>query len=98
MAISPAVSSNGGSVTVSGSGKSAGTTFSFANTSAGSGNILAGTTVVVVIAVDNIDSSTPTVSSITKPGSETADWVKLANIGSATSTGAAGIIGEMWAL
>lgn len=61
-------------------------------------NVPAGNLLVVWIGFDNTGTSTPTVSSLDKPGGETATWAQIASHDSSNATSAAGVRGEMWVI
>lgn len=76
--------------------KAAGTTnlsFQIGTTASTAGNLL-----VARIVFDNLTATTPTVSSIAKPGGETASWVRIGFWDSPTAGGASGLRGEMWVI
>jgi hypothetical protein len=57
-----------------------------------------GDQIFLFIVFDNLTATTPTISSITTAASETASWVQIAAGDSASSTAAAGIRAELWAI
>ena len=62
------------------------------------GQVRPGETLVCAIGVDNLTATTPTVSSITKPGGETAVWVKIGSVDASVATAAGACRGELWAI
>jgi len=58
----------------------------------------AGSVLVAFLGADNLTASTPTVSSISKPASESASWVLLGRVGSSNAGAALGCVGEVWAI
>lgn len=69
-----------------------------ADIASGTVTAASGEIIFVHIEFDNVTSTTPTVSSITKPGGETNSWAKIASHDSSNATGAAGCRGELWAI
>lgn len=61
-------------------------------------DVAAGSTLILAVAFDNSGTSTPDVSTISKPGGESASWVRLGGFDSVTATGSSGILGELWAI
>lgn len=78
----------------SGTSSAAGTTVAATLAS----NVAAGNVLILAVTADNLSSNTPTVSSISKPGGETASWTSLGAIPSSTATGAGGVVTELWAI
>jgi hypothetical protein len=62
------------------------------------GNVPAGNLLAVWVGFDNLTASTPTVSSLDKPGGESATWARVAQHNSSIATAAAGVRGEMWVI
>lgn len=58
----------------------------------------AGNLLVARIVFDNLTATTPVVSSIAKPGGETASWVKVGQFDSATAGAGSGLRGEVWVI
>lgn len=58
-------------------------------------SVPAGNLLIVYVVADNLSSTTPTLTAISKPANETATWTILANSGSSSATAAAGVVGGM---
>jgi len=63
-----------------------------------SADVAANNTLIVEAAFDNSGTSSPDITTLTKPAGETASWVKLGFTDSPTGTGASGVVTEMWAI
>lgn len=57
-----------------------------------------GDIIIVAVATDNLTTTTPTVSSINKMAGESNNWVQLAHVDSDQSSGASGVILEIWGI
>lgn len=57
-----------------------------------------GDQVFLFVSFDNLTATTPTISSITKAGGETASWVQIATGDSPVATAAGGQRAELWAI
>lgn len=75
--------------------KTSGTTV--AATVAGA-DVAIGNVLVIGVVADNLSSTTPTVSSISKPAGDGGTWAKVMGVGSSTATAAGGVVGELWAI
>lgn len=58
----------------------------------------AGNLLELWVAMDNTGTATPTVSSLSKPGGETANWSRIAQHDSSTATSGSGCRGELWVI
>lgn len=61
-------------------------------------DVAAGNLLVAWVVFDNTGTSTPTVSSVSKPGGDGGTWTKLTSFDSPTATAAAGLRGELWGI
>ena len=59
---------------------------------------VAGNLLAFIAEFNNTSATAPTVTSISKPGGETASWVKLASVDSASAIGSAGTRIEIWGI
>lgn len=59
-------------------------------------NVPAGNVLLIDVGADSLSATTPTVSSIDKPGGETATWTKIASHGASSATSLAAVVGELW--
>src|SRR6187402_1184092 len=60
--------------------------------------VTGGNTLFAFITFDNLTATTPTVTGLSKHGSETANWSKVASFDSPQSAAAGGVRGELWRL
>lgn len=54
--------------------------------------------IVVFFGFDNTSATAPTINTVSKPGGESATWVRQASHNSSSATSAAGVRGELWAI
>lgn len=82
-----------GAALTSGSDKVAGTGLTMATI-----NATIGHQIIAWVSFDNTGTSTPTISSLTVPGGESATWSRLTQHDSSTATSGAGVRGEVWGI
>lgn len=61
-------------------------------------DVAAGNVLVIQVGSDNVGANVPTISSIDKPGGETATWAQIASHGSSSATSLAAVVGYLWAI